>query len=280
MRKKPKIKYTDMAIYVDNNILNPDADVSLIYNYLQMLAYMLAVKRRFFNKEEYYDKFSHYLAIAVYTRMTTPRQYLDVSDSKYLSPIKSCLNYMKQILYARKCAFCFEEFNNTTMINDSNAEDAFNSYLKNSVLVNSNDILESDIKMYFSTLDKTIMGIIKNSVYKNNAVICWKLYTAVILLLLSDITIPNKYIKNFESYSITQKSNLDELFSKFRESSNKIPDSVFGLDSDLSDYAIFLSRKIKSQIVKDIQELGIYYKYTDDLIEDIILCDISDKEEG
>ena len=53
MRKKPKIKYTDMAIYVDNNILNPDADVSLIYNYLQMLAYMLAVKRRFFNKEEF-----------------------------------------------------------------------------------------------------------------------------------------------------------------------------------------------------------------------------------
>ena len=51
MRKKPNIKYTEMAIYVDKHIHEPDHDVEKIYEYLVMLAYMLSVKRRFFEHE-------------------------------------------------------------------------------------------------------------------------------------------------------------------------------------------------------------------------------------
>ena len=51
MRKKPEIRYVDMAIYVDEHIHEPNHDVKKIYDYLTMLAYMLAVKRRFFNYE-------------------------------------------------------------------------------------------------------------------------------------------------------------------------------------------------------------------------------------
>lgn len=79
MRKKPKIKYTEMAIYVDKNIvssyLNKDEVViSQVYEYLVMLAYMLSIKKRFFYKEEDYDNFSYYMANIVYTRMTSSKQ--------------------------------------------------------------------------------------------------------------------------------------------------------------------------------------------------------------
>lgn len=30
MRKKPKVRYVDMAIYIDNNVNKPDADVNKI----------------------------------------------------------------------------------------------------------------------------------------------------------------------------------------------------------------------------------------------------------
>lgn len=75
MKRKPPIRYVDMAIYVDNNIFSKDTTViETIYDYLTMLAYMLSCKRRFFNKEEYYDGFAKYLAEIVYLRMIDKRQ--------------------------------------------------------------------------------------------------------------------------------------------------------------------------------------------------------------
>ena len=43
--KDKKIKYTDMCIYIDNNINKPDADVEKIYDYLVKISYMLASKK-------------------------------------------------------------------------------------------------------------------------------------------------------------------------------------------------------------------------------------------
>lgn len=51
MRRKPDVRYVDMAMYVDSHVHEPNHDVKKIYDYLTMLAYMLAVKRRFFNYE-------------------------------------------------------------------------------------------------------------------------------------------------------------------------------------------------------------------------------------
>ena len=42
---KGKLKYTDMCIYIDNNINKPDADVAKIYDYLIKISYMLATKK-------------------------------------------------------------------------------------------------------------------------------------------------------------------------------------------------------------------------------------------
>ena len=43
--KDKKPTYTEMCIYVDNNINKPDADVEKIFNYLVNLSSMLAHKR-------------------------------------------------------------------------------------------------------------------------------------------------------------------------------------------------------------------------------------------
>lgn len=80
MRRKPKIKYTDMCIYVDTNINKENANSEKIYDYLVMLSYMLAVKRRFFNREDYYDRFANYFATIIYNRMTDKRQFLPEDD--------------------------------------------------------------------------------------------------------------------------------------------------------------------------------------------------------
>lgn len=170
MRKKPPIRYVDMAIYVDANIHNKDHDVEKVFNYLVMLAYMLSIKRHFFHKEVDYDNYAQYLATIVYTRMTTPRQYLDESDPKYLTPIKSCLNYMKQILYARKCAYCNEEFNSTTQ-EDSLDSEITREYMTEQVMATPNSLLACDVKIYLKTIDGIIQDCIYKGVYGNDPVL-------------------------------------------------------------------------------------------------------------
>lgn len=170
MRKKPKVRYVDMAIYVDAHIFDTDPiTVATVHEYLVMLAYMLSIKRRFFDKEIYYDQYANYLAEIVYTRMTTPRQYLDESDPKYLSPIKSCLNYMKQILYARKCAFIAEEFNYTTKSDDE--MEAFKAYATESALASTNDLLVCDIEVYLNQIHKIAKKYVYDGVYGNDKVL-------------------------------------------------------------------------------------------------------------
>ena len=57
--KKPKgVKYTDMAIYIDNHIYSEDCDDDLVFQYLYHLVNMFAYKHKFFNRAEYYDDFS------------------------------------------------------------------------------------------------------------------------------------------------------------------------------------------------------------------------------
>ena len=110
MKKQPPMRYVDMAIYVDNHVHDKNADTDKIFEYLRILSEMLAVKRRFFSKPADYYKFSKYLASLVYVRMTDKRQWLPKDDPNYITPIKSCLNYIKQVLYVKKCAFIFDEF--------------------------------------------------------------------------------------------------------------------------------------------------------------------------
>jgi hypothetical protein len=56
---------------------------------------MLAAKQKYFNTQAEYEEFSSILAYSTYQRMI----------NKNRPPIKSVLNYMKSILYFRKCAY-------------------------------------------------------------------------------------------------------------------------------------------------------------------------------
>ena len=162
-----KIRYVDMCIYVDKYILDEDADTILIYNYLSAIALMLARKRKFFKTTEDYENFSTFMANIVYMRMTTPRQFLSEDDPRYLTPIKSCLNYMKQILYGRKCVFIAQEYNFATDEKDVSGVSIHRKYMEQS-LHNSNDLLECDVCAYFECIEKIIRKEVYDGMYGKN----------------------------------------------------------------------------------------------------------------
>lgn len=275
MRKKPPIRYVDMAIYIDKNIHNEDHDVETIFEYLVMLAYMLSIKRRFFNKESDYDQFANYMAIIVYTRMTTYRQYLPEDDPKYLTPIKSCLNYMKQILYARKCAYCNEEFNYTTPEASFDTE-VTREYMTEQVMATPNSLLACDMQVYLKTIDGIIKDFIYNGVYGNDKVLAWKLYTSCLISLLRNFTLSNKNkLRIAHAKACNYEENLEQIIA---EETATAP-VVYDLNSEYLDYIALTLQKIKTTMINDIRELSAEYAYSDDMLEDMFMLEANFGEE-
>jgi hypothetical protein len=85
--------------------LSEDED-KLIFEYLYHLIEMLAYKAKFFSRYQYYEDFALYAASDIFIRLKNPKQFeYDGNGNPKLKKIKSILNYIKAVLYAKKVDF-------------------------------------------------------------------------------------------------------------------------------------------------------------------------------
>ena len=116
-KKDPDKKYTDLCKYIDANIVNiaepgkyPDIE-NTVYNYLWLVVKALAIKKCMFNNFQDYDPYAFYSANRLYFALR--KNYLNQGKTikgKLIRPIKSCLNYMKALLYPMKIEYQNETF--------------------------------------------------------------------------------------------------------------------------------------------------------------------------
>lgn len=278
---KKKVTFTDMAIWVDANILKPDVDEAKVYKYLKKLAYMLSMKKRYFRNYEDYDMFADYMATIVYMRMTTKNQYLPKDHPKYRSPIKSCLNYMKGILYARKCAYEYENYRQSTKeeVEFNTARDYFSS----DILNNNSGLLELDVELYLNRIESIVKNVLSKGPYTKDRVLYWKIYTSVIISLLNNFTLSNANRdklakKGFFSTDIVWKEKYDSLVSQIIEEESETAGVVYDLDESYLDYVIVTVQKVKKSIANDIKELINEYVLPDQLVEDMLMSGLSKGE--
>jgi hypothetical protein len=116
--KKPShLKYTDLCIYIDENvpkIVNPGENPELentIYNYLWLLVKALAIKKCMFTDFKDYDMYAFYAANRLFfaLRKNQLNQGKTIKG-KLIRPIKSCLNYTKALLYPMKIEYQRESY--------------------------------------------------------------------------------------------------------------------------------------------------------------------------
>lgn len=116
-RKESNMKFTDMCIFIDENVKNianpgenPDLE-NKIYNYLWLLVKALAIKKCMFNNFQDYDPYAFYAANRLFFAL---RKNLwnqgKVIKGKEIRPIKSCLNYTKALLYPMKIEYQREAY--------------------------------------------------------------------------------------------------------------------------------------------------------------------------
>ena len=278
MTKKKRVTYTDMAIWVDANILKPDVNEAKAFKYLRNLAYMLSMKKKYFRNYEDYGLFADYMATIVYLRMTTERQFLPEDDPKYQTPIKSCLNYMKGILYARKVAYEHEFYRQTTnSVEDfSTARD----YYESNITTHNSELLEIDVELYLSKISSIIKRILNEGPYSKNRLLYFRLYTSILLSLLRNFTLSNRNKERLEKrglFSIDKewKDRYDILINQVIEDEGLKAAMTFELDDKYLDYIEIVMQRVKKDIVDDIKELVREYTLPDQLVEDMLMSGLN-----
>lgn len=248
--QKPKdVTYTEMAIYIDNNIYTKDFDAYTIYQYIYHLIYMLAVKRCFFNKSQYYDDFSIVSASRVYMRMTDKRQFeLDENGEPKLAKIKSVLNYIKSIMYPMKVAFEQEHYSQVV-----SEEVGDESPIKPSdVSLDSSSFISIEILDYLKDLPRVIEKYLMKIPRVRNSNEWLNIHTSCLLTLLNCFTLTRDKIESLEN-----KENITDGYIEKLYSSDDV--ILFHLDKEKHDYIQVLTRELKNYIYKELRAIIASY---------------------
>lgn len=271
---KPKdVRYVDMCIFIDKKVKEgnlSDKDVDLIFEYLYHLSFMLAHKHKYFNEFHYYEEFSIYFATEVMYRLFyNPKlKQKDENGEPLLTPIKSVLNYMKAILYGRKCAF--EAANYSQKIIKEKAEFNYNSNinakLKDTLVYNT----ETDIDIYLKTLSNEIKNIVYSSFkYKNENILRKNVYISCLLSVVNSFTFTQVDLDNIDStYSLpdSKYKYIDKLYKRNRDQCV----ILYNLPDSYRDYIKITVRRIFKKLQEDI----VYLNKDDVEIPDDILSEL------
>ena len=274
--QKPKdMKYTDMCIYVDKIVArgNPtEAEQNTIFQYLYHIAFMLAHKQKYFNASHYYDEFAIYFATSVMQRLFyNPRlSEVDENGDPVLAPIKSVLNYMKNVCYPRKVEFEQENYSQkyTETFDTREWSQSFNRDPYE-------EVKETDILFYLRDLPKTIKYLIyEHNFYKNDKVMMKNIYLSCLLSFLNIITFSEADKEKFET-AYTSVDAKYRLLAKIYAKNRTEGIILYHLDAEYEDYIRVLVNKLFRYLKQDIMEISNQYTISDEVMTNILFLEVN-----
>ena len=220
-KKDPSMKYTDLCIYIDNNIqniINPGENPEIedkIYNYLWLLVKALAIKKCMFNNFQDYDPFSFYAANRLFfaLRKNMWNQGKTIKG-KQIRPIKSCLNYTKALLYPMKIEYqneTFKEIISEEFVSKKFDAFSFQEKLRNEArdAQDSNRQFKAYIEDSFKSIGHVLNKVMQRTPYRPTSPEYKWLRMTLILNTLNSLSLKNKLNSEVPTIILwkTQKSN-------------------------------------------------------------------------
>lgn len=198
--KKPNdLKYVDLCIYIDQNVprlIEPDCPEEIadtIYNYLWLIVKALAIKKRMFNSFQDYDGYAFYSASRLFFALKKNLENQGkIIKGKEIKPIKSCLNYMKALLYPMKIEFLREEYNLNTI--DSAVSKKFDVFtykqeLRNDIWYSqgSKELFKETILDLFKHFNTILSATLNKSPFTANTPDYKKIKISLLLNILNNL---------------------------------------------------------------------------------------------
>lgn len=272
---KPDLKYTEMAMYIDEKVSAnkelSEKELELVYVYLYHLVRMLAYKKKYFNRMEYYDEFSLIVAGDMMNRLIfNPKlQEVDEHGELKMTPIKSILNYLKIILYGRKVLFEQQTYSQKISPQDINTEITEFSFV-NQINETKRHHIDSNIRLYMGELSKTIKHFINTNCEFNDYILKKNIRISCYLSLLNLVTFTEQVKEDVRSKYRTPEAKFNYLCSRY-EYNRQNSIILYHLPNDYRNYVTIMVRRICTLIDTDIKELSA----GDNYISDNVLADIA-----
>ena len=250
--KKPNnMRWVDLAIWIDDNFYKKDCDMSTAYEYMYLLALMLATKRRYFTSQEDYEEFASILAYDTFKRMSNPDK----------SKVKSVLNYMKSIISFRRIAYNSQRRQKIIDPQFDVEWDpvAYTEIKKDAYEASNRDILFEGVNDVLKSVPKIIKQNIPK-VFKSNLLEYENIYKSCLLSMLTRVTLPDSY-NNKLMNKLDDYPNFDEV--KFYKKYLDDEIILWHLSDRFSNVVRVVLNKTYNQITDNIKELSNDIKVSD-----------------
>ena len=266
-KKDPKLKYTDLCIYIDENIpkiAEPGAYPEIenkVYNYLWLLVKALAIKKCMFNHFDDYDGYATHAANRLFFAIRKNYQNQGKKiKGKLIRPIKSCLNYTKALLYPMKVEYQNENFRE--IINEEFVSKKFDTFMFKEKL--KSEALESQgatekLKVYlnssFKNIDVLIDKVLKRSLFGKTPDMYKKLKISILLNTLNSLKV---------------KKKLD----------SELPRVIlWKLPKSMSGYVRVLLKEFYTEIKLEIMDCSRMVQLDDSILENLLRSEDADSYE-
>ena len=271
---KPDLKYTEMAMYVDEKVKLgknlTEQELEKIYIYLYHLTRMLAYKNHYFNRTEYYDDFSLTMASDMMNRLIyNPKLYeYDESGEPAMKHIKSCLNYLKAVIYGRKVNYEQQTYSQKILQLDEPTLTVYT--FENQLRDAKRSGIESNVTVYLNDLGRTVKDFINKRCVYSDKITRKNIRISCCLSLLNSIIFTKEIQDRLKSTYRTQDAKFLYLCREYALNKENCV-ILYHLDESFRDYITVMVRRIFKFIEADIKELSI----GDTTIPDNVLANIA-----
>lgn len=272
--KKPdNVSYTDMAMTIDAHIHDEDFDKEILFEYMWHLFYILAVKGMFFTSARDYDEYALYAATHLYMRY----KRTETKTGKKLKPIKSCLNYIKKILYPMKVNYQKQYFEQAIRKEDANEDsiERLQGERENMARKAMMEAMPIEYESYLQSIPGTIKNVLIDSPYANDKLMIHKIYVSCLLSLLKTIT-----ISNVNKHKIEKRAKralaLDGLIDRIYKQERDDNIVLYHLDNSMKNYISTLLSFIRKEVVKDLRGIVGSFEPSEQVIKDILTSPIEE----
>jgi len=203
--KKPAdLKYTDLCIFIDQNIKNiehpgehPEIE-DKVYNYIWLVIKALAIKKCMFNNFQDYDPYAFYGANRIFfaLRKNLWNQGKTIKG-KEIKPIKSCLNYIKALLNPMKIEYqneTFREIINEEFVSKKFDAFAFREQMRDSARVDQgvNEQFKSYVINSFQNISAMLDTVLSKSPFSPKSMDYKKLKISLMLNTINSLRLKKK----------------------------------------------------------------------------------------
>lgn len=263
--KPDDLRYVDMCKEFDEEFYSGHRDDTKLFKYMYWMYYMLACKAKLFEKISDYDYYARFAASTIYVRYLRKEKQGEV--------IKSLKNYATKTFKPLRIMYLKDSFNH--VVGDGYDDEealAIGEYLRGSAQEGHAIEMAFDVETVLETLPTVIKKVIKQSPYRNNKLICKRLYTSCLLTLISSITLSRDNLEKLKSKSgVSEEDKVENYYLKLLTKERDKPVTLWKLDGEDWEYIVrMLVNKVRYLLSDAIDETKQSYILPDDVVDSIL----------